>query len=229
MKAKVASVERQVQRLLNHDTGELRIGVGPIIEQILLPEVLTTMLGHSGSVQLSVLTEHADVLLSQLINAQLDVIAGPFDASDPDLAAEGITAIELISDTTISVVRAGHPLVIAPDNHKVREFPFAAPAMQGAMRKDNPQITERNSLSWDNYTMLKQILLQTDCICAGPRDIFRQELNSGQVLHLPYIRGARLQSACLVREEALSTPLVQLFCDTIAQASRAYIARQHQD
>ena len=36
----MASIERQVERILDHDQGEVRIGVGPIIEQVLLPDVL---------------------------------------------------------------------------------------------------------------------------------------------------------------------------------------------
>ena len=40
IKARVSSVERQVRRLVDRDAGELRIGVGPIIEQVLIPQTL---------------------------------------------------------------------------------------------------------------------------------------------------------------------------------------------
>ena len=45
---------------------KLRIGVGPIIEQVLLPQTLVELRKQTGNVRFSVLTEHADVLMARL-------------------------------------------------------------------------------------------------------------------------------------------------------------------
>ena len=60
--------------------------LGPIIEQVLLPEVLGRFVVETGQVRINTVTDHADTLVELLKTGRLDVIAGPFDAGDhPEL------------------------------------------------------------------------------------------------------------------------------------------------
>lgn len=133
VKARVASIERQVERILAHDQGEVRIGVGPIIEQVLLPDVLIQMTQRTGNVRCSVLTERASVLMEQLKVGTLDVIAGPFGAGDSNLEEEGIASIDLIWERTVNVARADHP-IFATKKPNFLEYAYAAPPFAGHNR-----------------------------------------------------------------------------------------------
>lgn len=53
----------------DYETGAVRLGVGPIIEQVLLPRVLPEFVAQTGAVQLSILTEHADRLIQYLFQS----------------------------------------------------------------------------------------------------------------------------------------------------------------
>ena len=194
VKARVASIERQVERILDHDQGDVRIGVGPIIEQVLLPEVLIQLANQTGNVRFSVLTERASVLIEQLRSGALDVIAGPFGASRPALEAEGIRSIELIKERTINVARAEHPIFLAKEPDLLA-YAYAAPPLQGTMESSVPSGLDRRRLSSDNYTLLKRVVLSTDYICGAPREIFRTELASGSMRELPDSPSVEWQSA----------------------------------
>lgn len=222
VKARVASIERQVERILDHDKGDVRIGVGPIIEQVLLPDVLIEMTNKTGNVRCSVLTERASVLIKQLKAGALDVIAGPFGARGEDLKEEGITAIDLIKETTVNVARADHPIFV---NNKPNflEYAYAAPPLQGTMESPVPSGLERRRLSSDNYTLLKKVTLETDYICGGPKEIFRAELESGTMRIVPNTPSIEWQSACLFRAEALETPLVKMFVDVLLECRDRYL------
>ena len=99
-------IERHVEQLTQLESGEVRLGVGPIIEQVLLPEVLGRFVVETGQVRINTVTDHADTLVELLKAGRLDVIAGPFNAKDyPELVG-----YPLISDKMVTVARAGHPL-----------------------------------------------------------------------------------------------------------------------
>lgn len=223
LKAQISNMERHVERILAHDQGELRIGVGPIIEQVLLPDVLVKLSNRAGAVRLSVLTERAAVLVEQLKSGDLDIIAGPFGASNEDLAADGITAIELIHEQTINVARSDHP-IFSSNGNEFFHFPYASPPLQGTMTSSIPRPLERRRLSSDNYTLLKKVALETDYICGGPREIFRAELESGMMREVTDSPSAAWRSACLFKTEALETPLVRLFVDTIQDCRDVYLS-----
>ena len=223
VKARVASIERQVERILAHDQGEVRIGVGPIIEQVLLPDVLIQMTKRTGNVRCSVLTERASVLMEQLKVGTLDVIAGPFGASDSSLEEEGITSIDLIQERTVNVARADHPIFVTR-NPNFLEYAYAAPPLQGTIASPVPRGLERRRLSSDNYTLLKKVVLETDYICGGPREIFRAELESGALRIIPNTPSVEWRSACLFQTEALETPLVKLFVEVLLECRDRYLA-----
>ncbi len=70
------AIERQIQRMADLEAGHLKLGVGPIIEQVLLPEVLSGFLTLAGDAQITVVTEDDKNLIEQLALSELDVIWG---------------------------------------------------------------------------------------------------------------------------------------------------------
>lgn len=225
IKANIASVERHVERILEHDKGDLRVGVGPIIEQVLLPPVLIDFAQQTGSVRLSVITDRADVLLNQLNAGKLDVIAGPYDPDDPSHEDEDIEAIELIREGTINVARSSHPIFESNETVDFLTYPYASPPRQGAMAREPRFFQERPRVTADNYTLLKTLVLETDYICGGPREIFRTELESGAMREIENTPSVFWQSACLMKTESLDTPLVKLFVEIVVKHRDFYLER----
>ena len=115
LRLQIAEIERHVELMNQLDAGQLRLGVGPIIEQVMLPQVLQAFTESTGGVQLSIVTEDEDVLLSMFAASELDVIVGPFAGIEQ--LSDQILAIPMIEDQIIPVVRAGHPLTVNKTNH----------------------------------------------------------------------------------------------------------------
>ena len=64
------------------DSGELRLGVGPIVEQLMLLQVLSRFLETTGDVSVSIVADDDKTLLRLFADAALGIIVGPFSASE---------------------------------------------------------------------------------------------------------------------------------------------------
>lgn len=220
--AQIRQIERHVEQLTQLESGEIRLGVGPIIEQVLLPEVIAKFVAATGNVRLSIITGHADTLLRRLSNADLDIIAGPFRPGDhPNLAA-----FPLITDTLVEVVRSQHPVIATKQPQEIEQYPLASPEPQGSVTGGSvPETTLRKRIACENYPLLKNLTLNSDCVCRGPWYVFRDELKSGTLREIESKRPVRWESACLVRRESVETPLVKLLVDLLVDGSRNYLRR----
>ena len=213
-------IDRYVEQLIHYDTGAVRLGVGPIIEQVLLPQVLPEFVAQTGAVQLSILTENADRLIHYLYESKLDVIAGPFDRTAyPDL-----TAYPLITDDLIAVARAGHPLFRRKggSHDDIFDYPLASPAPQGLIQSSARFTGHSKQVLCENYPLLLSLTLNSDAILRGPRVLFIEELDSGGLKLVESESTLLWRSVCLVKPESADTPLVKLMIHLLQDACRAY-------
>ena len=74
----------------------------------MLPQVLSRFLETTGDVSVSIVAEDDQTLLRLFADAELDIIVGPFSASEQ--STDHIRGFEMVSDNIVAVVRASHPL-----------------------------------------------------------------------------------------------------------------------
>jgi len=74
----------------------LRLGVGPIIEQVLLLGALSDFLNLTGGAQITVVTEDDRNLIEQFALSELDVIVRPSEASDTGI--DELVKLNMLSD-----------------------------------------------------------------------------------------------------------------------------------
>ncbi|MEO0437416.1 MAG: LysR family transcriptional regulator [Pseudomonadota bacterium] len=208
LRDQINEIERHIELINQMDAGELRLGVGPIIEQLMLPDVLRVFTESTGNVRLSIVTESEETLLRMLRGSKLDVVVGPFQARDQD--GEHLLAFPMIEDEIIAVVRKGHPL-LGRKSYKLLdliEYSWVAPKAQGTVQQtsDHP-VFSKMKISSDNYSLLKQLTIRSDVICAGPSAVFKQELADKFLIEVPVSLEVTWESALLVRPETLATPL----------------------
>lgn len=206
----MAAIERYIALLSAQQTGTVRLGVGPIVEQLLLPDVLTAFLDDTGAAQLSLVTEHDTTLLSQFAASQLDIIVGPF--APADYAVPQVISIPMIEDDIIAAVRPNHPILVhgAKAGAHLTDYPFVNPLPQGTMRTDNAELPGLpTKISADNYDLLKKLTFARDVICAGPRAVFAAELAEKSLIEITLPVPVRWQSCLLVRPEVADTPLAR--------------------
>ena len=212
MDQQLRAIERHVELVTQLDTGTLNIGVGPIIEQLLVPGVLTEFIETTGDVQVSILTEDDVTLMAMFEASELDVIIGPFDAKE--WQSRGVVTKSMISDRIVAVARKGHPIFKSdrPDIGLMRQYPLIAPKTQGTVQpSDGVPLLNPPKVSSDNYDLLRRITLRQDTICGGPEKIFSKDLKQGRLRELEIDLKMHWESFLLVREETLAAPLVGHF------------------
>ena len=95
-RAQLRDIKRHVELMTSLDSGELRLGVGPIVEQLMLPQVLSRFLETTGDVSVSIVAEDDQTLLKLFADAELDIIVGPFSASEQ--STDHIRGFVMVSD-----------------------------------------------------------------------------------------------------------------------------------
>mgnify|MGYP001796383402 CR=1 FL=1 len=208
LREQINEIERHIELINQLNVGELRLGVGPIIEQLMLPDVLKAFAESTGDVRMSIVTESEETLLRMLCGSELDVVVGPFQAQDQN--SEQILALPMIEDDIIAVVRPEHSLLKRKSYRltDLVEYSWVAPKAQGTVQQPNDHpVFSKMKISSDNYSVLKQLAKNTDVICAGPSAVFRRELADKSLVEVPVSLAVTWASALLVRPETYATPL----------------------
>ena len=112
----------------------------------------------------------------------------------------------------IAVARPSHPIFASSSNveEDLMKYSWAAPKAQGTVQQvgDHPVFNRMKILS-DNYDMLKKLTLSSDVLCAGPRAVFRSEIDAGRLREVDVPLDVTWESALLVKPETYATPLAR--------------------
>ncbi|MCI5045679.1 MAG: LysR family transcriptional regulator, partial [Aquisalinus sp.] len=218
----LGSIRRYIELATQLERGMIRIGIGPIIEQILIPEVLIEFAHSTGDVEIEVVTEDDIALLTMFEASELDVVIGPFDRPRID-HKQGIFVKPILGERIITVARINHPIFnydeITLD--VIGKFPWAVPKTRSSVRAQNNKFDLiKPKISSDNYNLLRRMYLNLDVISGGPRSIFEEDIKAGLLREVDFDIDMEWQSILIVRPETLSTPLVQHFvsiCERVAK------------
>ena len=222
LNAHLRTITRYVELASQRNVGGINVGVGPIIEQILLPGVLEKFVATTGQVQISVVTEDERTLLKMFHASELDIVIGPIDIEQN--RTKSTVTKPMISDKIVAVANVKHPVFDYKtiNAEVVEQFSLAVPKTQGSIKqtKNSPTLPSPKVV-FDNYNLLKRLTVTSDLISAGPRAVFKEEIESDQLRVIDLDLKIFWESALLVRPEVLATPLVKHFVNLCETASRS--------
>ena len=219
----LARIDHLLDQLAELEGGDVTIGVGPIVEQLLLPTVLQSLLIRTRANRISVVTEEAATLLRGLREVDLDIIVGPFNPDDPQFG--DLAAMHLATERIVAVAAKEHPELQNPDANlqSWQRYPLVAPRMQGSVSYQGGIGGDGwRWLSCNNYAVVKPMLKGGEAVSAGPESIFREEIESGELVVLDILPRLHWRSACLVRPESRHVPLVAFIIEEFVRAARSY-------
>lgn len=216
-------IERHVTQMSLLERGDITIGVGPIVEPVLLPLVLPQFHQGTGDVRITVRTEKAEMLVNLLRASELDVIAGPFRAQD---FGDDFIVTPLVSAPLLIMAAAQHPIfkLDEPNLADLQDYSFAAPALQGGMKttKVSPLLADHGKrIVCENYHVVKSMLMQTDCLTIAPRAVYADDLASGELKVVSYQHQVTWDCACIVKPESIDAPLVKRFVNQLVAAAQS--------
>lgn len=216
----MSGIERKLELMSNKVGGTVRVGVGPIIEQIILPKVLLDFVDQNYRFKIAVTTMSQQMLLDQLRNSEIDMAIGPFSSEEvPD---DVVVPLET-SDKLIVVVRNGHEL-LAQDKISLTDFTrykSVSPDVPKSLGTQVMKLIENSEFGpeviCENYNLAKTIVANSDYVVAGPESLFRKELESGELCKLEFQAEVLWHCKCLTKPENLLVPMVKEVVDIFAQ------------
>lgn len=174
-------------------TGHVAVGGGPWPIHTTLPQALTRFVAVHADVSVRLIVREWDELLRRLRGREIEL----FVAETSTIEHESDISIEAIDPHPMFLVgRAGHPLAgrDALDLSEVFEYPLAAltripprvlePFRAAQRRAANPAAVARRfpAIECNVYSVLTQVVLETDVIMASTLPRIRAELESGQLV-----------------------------------------------
>lgn len=213
LQSQIRGIKRHVELMTQLETGRIKLGVGPIIEQLLLPDVLSRFVDDTGDIQIMIVTEDNETLMRLFESSELDIVIGPLSEEQ---SSSNVISIPMISNKIVAVARTGHPLFdLEKLTHaELRNYQLVIPKSQGTIHGPKQgSLLRRPKIRFDNYSLLKKLACDTDVVCAGPMAIFKEEINEKRLKIIELDLKTIWTSALLVREESLASPLVSHFIE----------------
>ncbi|OUS27619.1 hypothetical protein A9Q99_14360 [Gammaproteobacteria bacterium 45_16_T64] len=214
------SLERELELMAGMVNATINIGVGPIVEQIILPNVLLDFVEKDLPFKISVVTESPETLLKQLEGSEIDLAIGPFKS---DKIGEQYNAVLGAEEPLVIAVRPEHPLMEWVGHRdfgrQLSEYKFVSPNVPQQMGvgflDTLAEFDISSTIVSDNYSLAKTIVCNSNYATAGPVSLFRSEFERGQLSKLTFPKPIMWHCSCLAKPEILLSPavaeVVQLF------------------
>ena len=174
-----ADLSRSLQHYGTGEAGRVALGIGPLMASLLLPRLAEILLNDRPGLQISTIVRTPDQLLPDLLSDRIEMIVGhSWQMSN----APGTETRELATLPLAIFVRASHPLTGRPQltNADLVGFPVASAVEMPASYGD-----AGGAFICDNYHVLRDTVLRTDCIWLCSAALIAPELEAGTLVRLP--------------------------------------------
>ncbi|MEH6345082.1 MAG: LysR family transcriptional regulator [Bermanella sp.] len=214
-------IERQLDLMANLEGVKINLGVGPIVEQLLLPKVLLDFVEQSHTFKISVVTESPQALLKSLRTGEIDIAIGPFDRES---VSDEFKLSLSSSESLVCAVRKDHELSKLKSSvtpKQIFSYPSITPNIPIQLGNQLQELIEHVALEpniiCDNYAMAKNIVVNSNYVTAGPESLFRKEFDSGELMKLELPVNVMWQCYCIAKPEVLLMPAVKELVSIFSQ------------
>jgi DNA-binding transcriptional LysR family regulator len=211
MLAAASDLERSLQLFGKGEAGRLAFGLGPLLAS-LLPMIAPKLLQSRPNLRVTTMIRPIDQMLGDLFNGRIEMILGNswHLGQVPGLLREALGTLPLGI-----FVRAGHPLAGLQkiNTAQLEAYPTAHP-----VELPSGGLTDRGgSFICDNFDVLREIVLASDCICRTSPVFLPRELNEGRLVELdvPALSPARTEISVVFRRGRSRSPAAQAIIEEI--------------
>ncbi len=161
------------------EAGQVSIGTGPLAASLILPRLSQQVLATTPSLRLTASIKHADLLYQELLSDEIEMV---FANSWRIGSSPEVTVVPVGSILLAVVVRGGHPL--AGRNglklEDLRPYPVANAVELPVMGLTG----EAGAFVCDNYHILRETVLGTDCVWLASPDLLSDDLAAGRLVRI---------------------------------------------
>lgn len=179
-------LERNLRLYEQGAAGRVAFGLGPLMASLVLPKLSQTLLQSRPKLQIVTMVKPAEQLLGELLNGNIEMILGNswLVRETPGVISDRLGRLDLGV-----IVRGDHPLTRRPrlNASDLEEFPIARP-----IRPASDAQVAAGAFICDNFHILREAVLNTDCVWISSPAFVAEELRDGRLtllaikgLHLP--------------------------------------------
>lgn len=218
MLAAAGDLERSLRLFGKGEAGRLAFGLGPLLAS-LLPMIMPALLHARPNLRVTTMVRPVDQLLGDLFNDRIEMIFGNswHLGQVPGLLREGLGNLPLGI-----YARAGHPLAgmrqIA--TAQLDAYPTAHP-----VELPSGGLSDRGgSFICDNFDVLREIVLASDCICRTSPAFLSRELSEGRLVELdvPELSPAKTEISVVFRRGRSQSPAAQAVIEAVRSVLRQF-------
>ncbi|WP_165614427.1 LysR family transcriptional regulator [Paraburkholderia ginsengiterrae] len=189
---------RDVELLKAYEFGEVRIGLGPYVAVVLLPDLLIEFSRRFPKIKMSVELGEGEALLGKLRAEQIDFLVTDrrLQSVTPD-----ITLQRLARHEGGWFARAGHPLVQrdAVPISALRDFPLVTVPLPAFMKDALHRLLKIRAheqiplqVECNDVSVLKDVVAQTDAVFFATASSVRADIEAGRLARIPITNPMRL-------------------------------------
>ena len=161
------------------EAGRIAFGIGPLAASLILPRLSQEILNTRPSLQMRASIKLAENLLPELLADEIEMI---FANSWKLSSLSDVTVSPIGSIRLVMVVRGGHPLAQRKKVHMADLHPF--PVANAAEVPVAGLTGEAGSFVCDNYHILRETVLGTDCVWLASPDLLAEDFEAGRLVSL---------------------------------------------
>lgn len=177
--ATASDLERSLKRYPGGQAGRIAFGIGPLLTGLFLPRLTRSLLQAYPGLQIFTLTRTPDQLVAELLGDRIEMILG----NNWNLGRMPGTELERLGRLGIAVmVRAEHPLTHAEQVTlaDLENYPLAS----AVELPPSGSIGNAGSIVCDNFHVLRETVLQTDCVWMSSPAFLHDDLHTGRMIQL---------------------------------------------
>lgn len=183
--------DRDMRLFGQGNAGRTGVGMGPLMASLLLPGLGASLMNRNPQLALVTKVGPPDQMLDALFEGSIELIVGN---SSQLSVIPGVTEERLGVLPLAIVVRRGHPLAGTRQLNidELDNFPAARPFNYATTSQAN----SAGAFVCENFTILRDVVLQTNCTWLVSPAFIRSDLDEGHLvmLNVPYLPTAETQT-----------------------------------
>jgi DNA-binding transcriptional LysR family regulator len=222
------AIAREVRMMVRGEAGRLRIGMGPIIRDLIFADVSDRILQTFPRLSLRTFVASTPELQKELELHRIDVAINSSEHMpneiDPEVEKDFVKT-SLFSISLCFLARPDHPILLYKgpvSAETLLEFPIAGIGFTREQRTVFPSVlspAQRKNL-WayqlSDYALVSRVVLNSDAIGCAPRPIFAEAIADGRLVSIPLAFRMEHHCVALTLPETWHSPTVRRFM-TIAR------------
>ncbi|MCB2073544.1 MAG: LysR family transcriptional regulator [Novosphingobium sp.] len=170
-------LERNLRSYSMGEAGKVDLGLGPLMASVLLPRLGKSLFRSRPGLQIHASIGLSHQLLAELLEDSIELIVGSalYFGEVPGVDSESLSRIRMAV-----MVRAGHPLA---SMEKVTLEDLGRYPIASATDRTPVGVTaEGGSLDCDNFHILREVVLETDCAWFSSPAFVGREIAEGLIV-----------------------------------------------